>query len=262
MRIRSLGLSSDLAMLNCEILDRGSYLAVRSPEEPSFYWGNLLIFAQPPKQGDLERWEALFASEFRDLPEVLHQTFIWDMTEEASETAAFADKGYQVEHSVVLTASALNPPPHANSEVQVRALQSEEDFLALVELQVICRDEEHEEAHYRGFVEGRLRGYRKRIDAKEGEWYSAFVGDQQVATLGIFRSGRSARFQTVMTHPDFRRKGICGTLVHQVAEKTLARNEIESLIMLADTEYHAARIYESLGFAPTETLEGLCRWPD
>ncbi len=262
MQLRSLGLSSDLALIDGEILDRGSYLVVRSPQEQNYYWGNLLVFAQPPAAGDLQRWESLFASEFEDLPGVKHRTFTWDVANERGDTADFVSAGYRSEHTVVLTASHLKPPPHPNAEIEIRTLHSESDWAELLELQVEFRDEGHEESHFRTYAEGRLRGHRKRIDAGQGEWYGAFLAGRQIANLGIFRSARMARFQIVMTHPEFRRRGVCGTLVHHVAQRALASEETVELVMLADEEYHAARIYESVGFASTEKLVGLCLWPE
>ena len=261
MELRSLGLRSDLALIDGEILDRGEYLVVRSPKEQSFYGGNLLVFNAPPQDGDLARWEALFATEFKDLPGVLHRTLLWDLCEREGELAPFVGEGYRVERSVVLGASALVLPQHPNAEINIRKLESERDWRELLDLQVLCRDAEHNEENFRAYAEGRLRGYRERVDAGSGAWYSAFVGDQQVASLGMFRSENAGRFQVVITHPSFRRRGICGTLVHHVAQLTLERDEIDSLLMVADTEYHAARIYESVGFAPTEHLTGLWHWP-
>ena len=49
--------------LEGEVADRGDYLCIRTPANPTFYWGNLLIFKAPPRAGDLARWEALFAAE-------------------------------------------------------------------------------------------------------------------------------------------------------------------------------------------------------
>jgi GNAT superfamily N-acetyltransferase len=261
VKLRSLGLRSDLALLHAEILDRGGYLVVRSPLEPSFYWGNLLVFPGPPKAGDRERWEALFAREFGEFPKVLHKTFTWDLAEEPGDTSAFTEAGYQQELSVVLTAAKLCPPKFPNAAIEIRRLHGAQDWLEVEEMQVACRGEEHEEEHFRGFVQARLRDYRKRIDAGQGEWYGAFLAQRMVASLGIFREGAAARFQVVMTYAEFRRQGVCATLVHHVASEALARPEIDTLIMVADTEYHAARIYESLGFAPAEKLTGLCLWP-
>jgi hypothetical protein len=36
---------------------------------------------------------------------------------------------------------------------------------------------------------------------------------------------------------------------------------IEKLVMVADENYHAARIYESVGFKPVEKIYGVC-WSD
>lgn len=261
VKLRSLGLRSDLSLLNAEVLDRGDYLLVRSPEEPNFYWGNLLVFPRPPQAGDFEQWESLFAGEFHDSPGVLHKTFAWDVSEDAADTTAFASAGYRVEHSVVLRASEVVPAKFPNGDVTIRTLLREADWAKLLELEVLSRDEGHAEADFTEFARARHRGYRKRIDAGQGHWYGAFLGDRMVASLGIFRCGSSARFQVVVTHPDFRRQGICGTLVHHAAREALVHPSTDTLLMVADTEYHAARIYESLGFAPAEHLHGLCRWP-
>ena len=37
----------------------------------------------------------------------------------------------------------------------------------------------------------------------------------------------------------------------------LERNEITTLVMEADEDYHAARIYEEVGFEPTQRLISL-----
>jgi predicted GNAT family acetyltransferase len=65
----------------------------------------------------------------------------------------------------------------------------------------------------------------------------------------------------VETHPEFRRRGICGTLVYESARHALGSLGAERLVMVADAHYHAARIYESLGFRPTERQLGVERRP-
>ncbi len=262
MKLRSLGLQSDLALLDAETIDRGHYLVVRSPQEQGFYWGNLLVFAEAPKPGELQVWSALFEREFEDLSEVRHQTFIWDAATEPCDLEEFEAAGFKTVRTVVLTTSDLSSPKYPNADVMIRELRREEDWEALLELKLLCRDSEHELEPFTEYAKGRLRSYRRRIEAEQGEWYAAFVGRRLVASLGIFRSGDAARYQIVETHPEFRRQGICGTLVHDVARRALAREDVNTLVMLADPEYHAARIYESLGFAPSETLVGVCRWPD
>ena len=261
MRVRSLGLRSDLALISGETIERDGYVVVRSPQQPGYYWGNLIIFAEPPSRGCLFAWEKIFASEFSQNPGVLHRTFTWDLSEAQGDLGEFLAKGYRHERTEVLVASKVQPPPQPNLDVEIRVIDSEEEWQAVALLQLEARPPEHDEEDYRKFVRGRLAGLRARTIAGDGEWYGAYLGGRQVGSLGIFRDGSLARFQEVVTHPDVRRRGVCGTLVHEVAKRNLAREGTTSLVMLADSEYHAARIYESVGFVASETLEGLCLWP-
>ena len=58
MQVRSLGYRTDLIFpaFDGQITDRGDYLVVRTPSNPTFYWGNFLLFDRPTGDGDIERW--------------------------------------------------------------------------------------------------------------------------------------------------------------------------------------------------------------
>src|SRR5262245_63694044 len=77
---RSLVRATDLDVLAPDrvIERRDGFLLVRSPSNPTFYWGNLLLFDRAPEPGDGLCWEALFEEEFADEPRVRHRTFAWD----------------------------------------------------------------------------------------------------------------------------------------------------------------------------------------
>ena len=54
MHVSSLGFRTDLALLadsGSVVEDRGTHLVVRSPENPSYFWGNFLLLAEPPVPG-------------------------------------------------------------------------------------------------------------------------------------------------------------------------------------------------------------------
>ena len=80
MHVKSLGYRSDLIFpsFDGETLDRGDYLVIRSPANPNFYWGNFLLFSQPPQIGYHVKWRELFVQEIGAPPLVEHQTFGWD----------------------------------------------------------------------------------------------------------------------------------------------------------------------------------------
>lgn len=99
--------------------------------------------------------------------------------------------------------------------------------------------------------------YRQMARLGRGEWFGAFYQDRLVADLGLFCESGIARFQSVETHPDFRRRGICGALVYQASRYGLERLEADVLVMIADEHYFAAHIYETIGFKPAERQVGL-----
>lgn len=65
----------------------------------------------------------------------------------------------------------------------------------------------------------------------------------------------------VGTDPKARRQGLCGRLVYEVSMQALAAGRAERLVMVADPEYFAARIYESVGFQPAERIAGALKVP-
>jgi len=72
--------------------------------------------------------------------------------------------------------------------------------------------------------------------------------------MGLYSDGHGlARFQSVDTHPEARGRGLAGTLVHYVSTYGLSTLHARTLVMVADPDYHAIRIYRSVGFENTET---------
>lgn len=226
MQLQSLGYRTDLIVpaFEGEILDRETYLVIRTPTNSSFHWGNFLLFAGPPQPGDFQRWRDLFAQEIGTPPHVEHQTFGWDTsTGEQGLLQPFLEAGFRLEQNVVLTARQVHLPPHPAAEVTVRPLHTEAEWAEALANQVRCRGAEYGEAGYRVFKQRQMARYQAMVQTGFGEWFGAFVGEQLVADLGIFRDREVGRFQNVETHPDFRRRGIAGTLVYQSARCVLTQ---------------------------------------
>jgi hypothetical protein len=60
--------------LGSTVDERDGYLVVRTPENPSFYWGNFLLLREPPQA--VEPWLTRFEVEF---PEARHRAFGLDL---------------------------------------------------------------------------------------------------------------------------------------------------------------------------------------
>lgn len=263
MQVRSLGYKTDLIFTSYdgEIIDRGDYLVVRTPTNPTFYWGNYLLFSQPPAEGDLQKWQELFAMEIGVPPHVNHQTFGWDAAgNESGVVEPFLKNGFHMEQSVVLECRSLNPPSGPLPGVRVRPLETDEDWNACIENQVECRDPEFGETGYRLFRQRQMNRYRAMSGKGMGAWFGAFIGTRLVADLGIFYTGRLGRYQSVQTHPNYRRKGIAGRLVFESGLFALKRFQLESLVIVANTGSFAEKLYRSIGFDFVEYQSGLGRW--
>lgn len=260
MQLRSLGLRTDLIFhrFEGEVTDRGRYLVVRTPSNPTYRWGNLLIFDAPPGPGDFGRWTERFETEVGRPPEVMHRVFGWDSVDgEPGEVATFLEAGYKRETSVVMAASTLNVPPKYNRNLEVRPLETDADFAAHLDLHVLCRDPTEDEAGYRAFEEKKTASYRQMIRAGLGRWFGAFSDGRLVGDMGLFTDGKLARYQAVVTHPDHRRRGICATLLYEVGRYGLGPMGARTLIIVADDAYFAKNIYASVGFVPRERQMGL-----
>jgi GNAT superfamily N-acetyltransferase len=265
MKLRSLGYQTDLIFpaFDGVIVDRGDYLVIRSPLNPTFYWGNFLLFARPPQEGDFDRWRQAFVREIGAAPEVQHQAFGWDSPEgDTGIIDPFLRAGFSASNDVVLTASAPHSPAMPSSVIRIQLLSSASDWAQVIDLQVLCREPEHEEAAYREFRQRAMDRYRRMEAAGLGHWYGAFVGDRLVANMGVFHNGRSlGRYQSVETDPEFRRQGIAGTLVYETGRQAISSHGLHTLVIIAEEGSAPARLYQSVGFTPAEKSMGLLWFP-
>jgi ribosomal protein S18 acetylase RimI-like enzyme len=271
---RSLVFATDIDVLAIDrtVIPRDDYLVVRSPSNPAFWYGNFLLFDEPPATGDRIRWEQLFGHEFADEPRVRHRTFAWDRSDGETGAAGeqFARHGYDLESNVglVATPDALAPHPRANREVEVRPLDparggpDEPLWRAVVELQVTGRDERIEEPDSREFCRIRQDELRTLFVAGRGAWYVALSPDGELAAFcGIVATGDRGRFQAVETALAHRRRGICSRLVVDAAAHAASSHSLSAFVIVAGAGYHALGLYESLGFERRERVHTVCRPP-
>ena len=121
---------------------------------------------------------------------------------------------------------------------------------------------------------GETIGYTLRVQRGPGRAAPAAGRRRSRAVVGCVRGRPAAvvdgpvprlpglaRFQTVKTHPDARGRGLAGTLVHEISRFGFADLDAETLVMVADPEYLAIRLYRSVGFADTEVQIGVERKP-
>ena len=254
MDVRSLAYRTDLEILRLagsEIEDLGDRLVVRTPANPTYYWGNFYLLARPPAAGDVAGLIDAFDADF---PDSDHRAFGVDGVEDQSAALApLVAAGPALDLSTVMTATAVHAPPRPNHDATYRQLSSDDDWAQRIEV-AMAVDTEYDPVKHRVFVTRKAAHDRALCEAGHGTWWGAFVGDDLATVMGLVEvDGELGRYQTVETHPDFRSRGLAGTLVHRVAAYGLEERGLRTLVMVADPDYLAIRIYRSVGFEGTET---------
>lgn len=230
-------------------------MVVRTPANPTFWWGNFLLFPAAPRAGDAERWDRLFTAA---LPAARHRAYGIEMPDgeigeigEIGEAAELAALRVAPEVSTVLTASGLREPP-APSGAVCRPLAGDGDWAQALQLRLACDDRDGDSEHTL-FLRRKLEEARRLTDRGCGAWFGAFVDRRLVAHLGVVSDrGGLARYQSVETAPDFRRRGFAARLLYEALRYAIDERGADTLVIVADPDYHAIDLYRSLGFTDAE----------
>lgn len=252
MRVRSLGLTTELAVLGAggsSIVDADDHLVVATPANPGYWWGNFVLVATP---GLVAHGVEVFRHEFAD---ARHLAIGVDGTDGAVPAGA-AELGLEADLSVVLTATAVDPAGDVDAEVRV--LSDDGDWGQLLELR---RTDDHPAAD-EDYQRRRVDEVRRLAESGAGVYLGAFADGRLVSTLGVVSDGSgTVRYQHVQTHPDHRRRGLAGHLVAVAARMVKQRWQVDRFVIVADPDGPAINLYRSLGFHDTEHQVQLARPP-
>lgn len=293
----SLGYATDLmiAAFDGEVVRGSDYYAARTPTSPLFWWGNFVVFDTPPRPGQVAEWAATFDEQVGCVPGVQHRNLAWDTPPLAgvdsfdtlvrpsdshsnpsrdpeAQTALdeFLAAGYQLNTSVVLTNSAPHSAPgspitQVATPGLVRPIQGDAEWDRVLEIQQASLPSQRNTATFRTFQAQQRDRDRRLVGAGHGEWFGAFVQGTLAATMGLYVHQGVARCQSVATAPEFRRQGLCATLVHAVCETGLREMGADQIVILTTPGGAAERIYQSVGFVAHEWIEsvsmGMTRTP-
>ncbi|HEY0934932.1 MAG TPA: GNAT family N-acetyltransferase [Trebonia sp.] len=256
MEIRSLGWRTDLAVLaleGSEVTDRGDHLVIRTPGNPDYWWGNFLLL-RDLLPGSGAGWQARFAAEF---PGARHLALGLDETSPGAALGELA--GLTAERNAVMTAAAVQAPPHPAAGAVFRTLAGDADWRQSLDLAAAVHA--GEPGGDAGFLAARQAARRALAESGRAAWSGAFLDGALVAQLGLVASEPGlARYQDVETHPGARRRGLAGTLVWRAGAAALAAGA-RTLVMVAVPGDGAIRVYRSVGFAVTGQQLSLFRPP-
>jgi ribosomal protein S18 acetylase RimI-like enzyme len=247
--VRSLGLRTSLLLdgHRAQADEHDGFIAVHTPGNPGYFFGNFLLYDRAPRAEDADRWVQDFESIFRDRSAVRHAAFAWSIQDDRGEIEPFLARGYTYHESVVLTASAVRECSVPGG-LHVRSLQSDADWLGQLQLGLANREEQYEPQSYAQFKARQVEHHRYISDAY-GVWLGAFDGERLAGSCGIFPAGEGiARYQDVGVHPAYRNRGIARALLSAAAQHAVERFGASQFVIVALENDFPRKIYERAGF--------------
>jgi GNAT superfamily N-acetyltransferase len=242
------GWATDLAILeHCgsTVEDRRDHLLIRSPDNPDFHWGNCLFVTDETTVEEADRWVAVFESAFPEADWVAIGLICMP-----DDQDAWVGHGLELGLDDVLTTRTLPrqtplPPGYA-----VRRL-SGEDWAQSVARSVAENDRTNDQdpRGYERFATAQARARRALSDRDLGATFGAFSDGVLVADLGIVRCGTTARYQSVGTDEDHRRRGLASHLLG-VAARWAGDHGCDRWVIVTEATNPAGRVYRSVGFEP------------
>lgn len=258
----NVGLATDL-LLHLEsgmVESRDEYIVVRTVDAPEYFFGNMLVLRQRPSPSDLKRLEHNFAQLVGTPPLIAHRTFAWPESDDSVVTLDdFVEQGYEATVYRVLVAHPGDIRPVAtNPFVKVRPFAAQQEWDDWSRMQLADMPDPSDITSQR-YIRHQQMVYRRLIERGLGNWWGAFLDDEQVGSLGLFFLDGIGRFQSVTTAARHRNRNVCRTLVTEVIRLTAGRSD--RLVMVADEAYHAGAIYQAMGFQLQGRLASLCQEP-
>lgn len=248
---------------------------IRTPANPTYYWGNYLLFEHAPRPDDAQRWPTLFDRLIAaHQPQSTHRAFGW-MEDAAGDITAFLADGYTQNNAVVMQSTRVPAVPEPTIDAQLRPFAldgapADREWSALAELSVATRDPEYAEAGYRVFARQRVERWRALARAGRGNWFGAFfdpsgAAPRLLSALGVYAEleredgERLARYQSVMTAAAYRRRGLCRALIAMAARHAKDGLQADRLVIVAAAGEMPEKLYASVGFAAAGLQRGVQR---
>lgn len=242
------GWATDIAVLEHSgslVEDRGDHLLVRSPNNSDFHWGNCLFVTDATGVNDAAGWVATFQAAF---PEA--NWIAMGLIRMPDDQDAWVAQGLELELAEVLSTSTLPLQVPLPEGYTVRRLEGKdwEQSVARVVAENL-RTKEYEALSHERFARAQAQTQRGLSDRNVGIRFGAFAGDVLVAELGIVRCGTTARYQSVGTDEEHRRRGLASHLLGAAA-RWAAGQGCDRWVIVTEATNPAGRVYRSVGFEP------------
>ncbi|HUS28734.1 MAG TPA: GNAT family N-acetyltransferase [Kofleriaceae bacterium] len=261
MLVRSLALTTELALAATRgtITDRGDYLVVETPDDPTYYHGNLLVLPAAPQVGEVAYWVRKFETELTAKNGAIkHQTLWWDgIFGDVGAADELGAAGFAIHVNAVMVTDHAPSPVAAPNGITIRPLDANE-VLATADIAWAIADR-HDDV-YRRFYQRRANWHRGLAVRGAATFWGAFDGADIVGSLGLVTLGNVARYQDVQTLTAYRKRGIATALLVAAARDAFAKG-VQRVVIIAEAGTGADRIYSRVGFREVEKMATALKAP-
>ncbi len=209
----------------------------RCAENPGFFEGNRLVLDAAPSRPDIPRWIDRYFEIFPARVGLYPAVIVW-YDEYTSGPLAF--------DGLVDHAGLARMGPYSKTELEVEAsLVSPSDDAFWPQLESL------EAKVYPGlddFNKWRVRTLRELVYAGRGEYFGISKNGHLVAAAGAFMGLGAVRFSSVVTSPEYRRRGYASYLINLLSAR--GGQSKYPVVIVAEKGSLAERLYGSLGFEP------------
>lgn len=252
MIVRSLALTTELALAQTRgtIADRGDYLVVETPDDPTYYHGNLLVLPAAPQVGEVAYWMRKFEAELSGKNQsIKHVTLWWDgILGDVGAADELRAAGFTINVNSVMVVDRAPAETHAPEGIEIRPLDANE-VLATADVAWAIADR-HDDV-YRRFYQRRANWHRHLAVRGAAKFWGAFDQADLVGSLGLVTLGNVARYQDVQTIAAYRKRGIATAMLVAAARDAFA-NGMQRVVIVAEAGSGADRVYANVGFRELE----------
>ncbi|MFM2384705.1 MAG: hypothetical protein RL166_579 [Actinomycetota bacterium] len=248
MRNIAAGWETDLAILRhggSSIDEFPDHLLIRTPHNPNYHWGNFILISNNEALGDAARWVQTFRDAFPDSKWVSI-----GMSEYPTNPEAWKEFDLELERMEVLKTDIQPAFPEIDPNYTSRILGGK-DWDALLEREISenLKSGSHDPETFDPFIRRTIESYKDLSNRGLASWFGAFHGTELVADLGIVVCGETARYQSVQTDENHRKRGLASHLLGRAALWASERG-CSSWVIVTESTNDAGRVYRKAGFTP------------
>lgn len=232
-----------LALGGSEIETFDDHLAVKTPTNPEYHWGNCLLVLDPSSVDESEKWVERYRSVFPS-----NDWIAIGLPQMPSNVAAWEKQGVALEQLDVLTTSSL-PKEQPLPQGYTSRHFEEQDWETLThrEISFLLSEGGHEPTAIEAFVIENNASRQRLCADGDAAWFGAFLEGELVASLGIVKCETTARYQSVETSDSHRRKGLASHLLGLAASWSKEQG-CETWVIVTEETNAAGRVYRRAGF--------------